>query len=726
MQITASYERTIYETQKDGVIIGLYHVHGMDKTKVITGSMLPKIPNVKYNFNGEWVEHKKYGLQFRSDSFMEDLSDGDSIVKFLSSSLIKGIGKVMAQRIVDTFGEKTIEILDSDIEKVLTIKRFPKKKFNEFKESYMMQRGARETVMTLSKYGISVKSAIKAYEKFKTNISEIIEKRPYELCQVEGITFPVADRIGPNTKEYEENYDRFIACSYYVLSMNESGAFFKMIGGGNGSTGMEKDDFGKVMLQMLYKGHINGKFICDMTLKMLSEKKLVYVTKDNKNYFCIPYLFAMERESAKRVAELSKETVPEVKVNLDNTIFCDEQKEAIVSALSHRLSLIVGMPGTGKTTIINEIAKIYKQNNENNEMYFLAPTGRASARIKASLTVRGNVSTIHSCLKIGGEGEKDEEVELSHCLIVVDEMSMTDTRVFYKLMKAVKEDCTVVLCGDDEQLQSVDCGAVLRDLINCGMVPVTRLTRIYRQSAGNSLYENIYKIRNGQSDLMYDENFSFTEISDTKALEDKLVEVYLSAIKEYGIDNVMLISPFKRNDAGVFNLNNRIQALVNPYGNEIRSIYTIREKDLVMETKNDKENDVMNGDIGRVIKVYEEDGSKYVEVDFDGKTKTYDKENFDTLHLAYAFTVHKAQGNEAKVVITSCHSMHTVFLKRNMFYTAVSRASKKVMLYGEARAIKRAIETVDTNERFTTFKDLIKFFCGEFITMRTRNGNLSA
>ncbi len=736
MQITAIYEKTIYETAKDGAIIALYRVN--NKTQTITGKMLPTIPDVKYIFEGEWVEHKKYGLQFRADFFTEDVSNKDGILRFLSSKLIKGIGSKTAEKIVNKFGERTMEVLDNDIEEVLNIKGFPKSKFKIFKESYQEQRSAKEVIVALSKYGIPVKLAIRVFEYFGAKTMEVIKNAPYKLCIISGITFPVVDKIGPKTYEYEHNYERFVYCANYVLYANQNCAFSRITGNlTSGSNGMQKDEFGNVMLSLLRINTLDGKGVCEMTLRMLDEKRLVYVKKDNQIYFFSTGMFNIEKETARAIERLKIQ--PNFVKDLDKHIANAEkqlsyeidskQREAIKKAFENNISIITGMPGTGKTTIILLLALIYHNLYPKNKVYLIAPSGKASARIRETVPYEWvEVSTIHIALGIQIDELNDSDYDgnvFDNALIVCDETSMAGSRLFYQLMSAIGNNCKLVISGDDEQLQSVDSGAVLRDLIISECIPVTNLTHIYRQDDNSTLYQNIRNIRQGKTNLIYDDSFNFVEESDLKKIEDEMVSYYVQKVKEDGYDKVMMLSPYKGNDAGVYNLNNKVQEILNPESEvEMRGIYKFRPNDYVMQITNDYDNKIMNGDTGRVIRIYEKDGEKQMDVLFGKTLKVYTKDNLDELHLAYAYTVHKAQGSEAKTVICCCHRIHNRFLKRNVFYTAVSRASESIKIFGEKEAFNKAIETKNTENRITVLKDIIRQYAGEFVFMFTKNGNL--
>lgn len=729
MQILGKFKYTLYQNEKYGITIAQYKTE--EGRITVTGTNLPSNTNLTYLFSGDWVTHHKYGKQFRATGYEEVVGkDEDSMITYLSTS-INGIGKKLAERIVDRFKEETLDILDNRPDDLLKIKGVSEKKLNKIKESIMSSRAARETIMELSQHGISPRIAMDVYRHFQSGTMDVIKNSPYLLCSIPGITFPTADALGNRTPEYEQEYKRFVACAGYVLYANEKAAFNNIVGRrASGSTGMDKDDFGKVMLSMLRVSTIDGTFILDNTIRMIKEGKLVYKKIDDKHLLFLPGIYRIEEALAQHLSRLFA-SASHIVYDIDDKINAAEkalglelgveQKKAVREAFSNNLSLIIGPPGAGKTTTIQVIAYIYKE-EYGNDMRFMAPSARAAVRIRESSGY--HATTIHSFVNIGVDVISDlvkEEYILDSGLVIVDEMSMVDVRTAYQLFSSLGSDCMVVLCGDDEQLPSVNAGAVLRDLIDSGVIPTTVLSTIYRQDKGSHVRMNAYKIRKGETDLAYGEDFSIKETSDTKEMETGMIRSYIEKTRQYGIENVMLLSPFKEHDAGVLVLNKRIQEYINPpaigraefmYGSKL-----FRIGDVVMQLKNNAEDDVVNGDIGVVLEICKEDDESYMEVKFPTGNVLYTKDNIDELTLAYAYTIHKAQGGEARAVIICCHSMHSLMLKRDVFYTAFTRARETVEIWGEKNAVMKAIRTQDKTERFTALKMQLKLKFGEFLPL---------
>lgn len=737
MQLEGKFKKSIYKTPEKGTGIAVYEMKGNEEEDVVvTGYMLPTIKNVTYIFEGKWVNHPKYGKQFQAESYTEDVTDTDGIIRYLSSGVIKGIGLKTATRIVKTFGLDTLDVMDNDIDRLKSVKGISSKTLKKIMVSYEESKKSREVILYLTSKGISPRLAQKVHEKYGDNAMDVIRNTPYKISSIRGIPFTTADQMGDRTAEYEMSFDRFMACARYVLYANELCEFQDIIGKRtSGSLGMDKDDFGMVMLTLLRINQMTGAHVCEFTIRALKEGLLQKKTNENGVMMIyLPGIFRIEKATAEHIWRIASNKSNYIK-NISDKIAAiefesgiklgEDQRKAVETYGVNNLSLIIGPPGSGKTTTINTIAKLYASECDG-DIYLLAPSGKASSRIKETTdpSMNMHISTVHSGIEIGTETINDveeEEIKFSDCLIVVDEMSMLDARTAYRLFSCIDESCKVVICGDDEQLQSVAAGAVLRDMINSGVLPVTVLKRIYRQAAGGAIYDNAYKIREGDTDLSWGDDFHMEEISDTQELEDRMIKLYLQKIKEYGPENVMLLSPFRGHNAGVDNLNKRIQSILRPedkytdikYGDQ-----TFRIGDVVMQLKNDKENDVMNGDVGIITNIHKSEDEIAVIVNFANSSKIYDKDNIDELCLAYAYTVHKSQGSEAKCVIVCAHKMHSVMLKRNVYYTAITRAKEEVCVLGQKSSFMEALRTVDKSKRNTSLEVLLKAQFEQFSKIR--------
>lgn len=733
MKLTGKYIRTVYAHPEKGVTIAVYEVKGENIT--FTGSHLPTIKKMEYNFEGEWVKNPKYGTQFQVETFEEIIGEGlGSILNYLSSGSIKGIGKVLAERIIERFGENALDIIDNKPERLLEVRGITTKKLEKIKEG----RGSiyeREVIMTLGNYGISATLARKAFQTFRLETMNIIENKPYMLCVVSGITFSVADAIGKNRENYEKDYERFKICAKFVLYSNEGGNLRSVIGDRpSGSTGMHKDDFGLAMLKYLRISEIDGAFILKNTIRMIEEGELKCKKLDGEQYIFLAGIYRIENETAECVSRLVLSDnilhdrarvlrhIKEAEQILNITLG-DDQIAAVVSAFENNLSLIVGPPGTGKTTIIKVISYLYEKFYRK-DIAFLAPTGKAASRMTEA--VGKQASTIHSGVGIDTEiimdTENVQEPVYEDCCVIVDEMSMVDARTAYRLFSAIDSSCKVVLLGDDEQLQSVGAGAVLRDMIDSKVIPITFLKSVYRQEKESNIYANLFKIRRGETDISFGDDFRITELQSMSDVEAQMVSLYISKVKEYKWQNVMLVAPFRNHDAGVHSLNKKIQELLNPEKKgclEVNFGETVfRVGDVVMQLKNDAKRGVVNGDTGEVIKIYYEDDELKMDVKFSEELfVTYGHDEIGELTLAYAITVHKSQGCEAKCVITCIHNDHSIMLKRNLFNTAVTRGKEEVHIFGQKKAMERAIRTEDKSKRITGFKMLLRLHMGAYMDL---------
>ena len=406
----------------------------------------------------------------------------------------------------------------------------------------------------------------------------------------------------------------------------------------------------------------------------------------------------------------------------------DQQRKAVLTAVRSPLSIITGGPGTGKTLTQRALLALYKKLYLNHTVQCCAPTGRAARRMEESTGVEA--TTIHKALKLmaGEDGSYSEPEPLDADLVLVDEASMLDIYLAENLFRSLKPGCQVVLVGDADQLPSVGPGAVLRELLSCGQIPVVRLTKIYRQNAGSPIAINAALIRAGNLHLEYGPDFEFIESADLECSAGLIEELYLREVGRFGVDNVALLSPFrKKTETGVNALNPKLREWVNPKAPDKPEVShgkrLFRLGDKVMQTRNVE--DVSNGDIGTITAITREDSDLLVTVDFgDGRTMEYDSSKLELLDLAYATTIHKSQGSEYDSVIISIQSAHAVMLNRPLLYTAITRAKKRVILVGERKALCMAIRRTDTEHRNTQLARRI-FDRLEQLREENQHGNVS-
>ena len=720
--IRVKWEKDIYRNEGGNMYtVALYHKldeegHHISAVMCV-GTALPKSPKVIYMFDGSWVINHKYGKQFQVTGYVEDEITGkDQILDYLTSGMLKGVGKVLAKRIYDAFGDQTLAVLDQTPEKLKKIKGVTDKKYKAMMESYGSHRGVTNIYKLLRPYGLTTTGATKIFQKFGAEAMNIIEKRPYALCSVKDVGFPIADRYALKQGMAPTCYERFCACAKLVLIQHELE---------DGSLGMDPVEFARGVRAMM-NVNISDELYWNHIRKMRDDKRLAFVkTEDGHHLVYRRATYDAEVDIASNIARLCKRDKTK-QDNLDKLITKYEKKynlkldpiqaDAVHMAITQPFSLIIGGPGTGKTTIIRIIADIFEEISASRDsMIFMAPTGRAARKIHEA-TGRP-ASTIHSRLRLAdvdnGTGEvfsEDKDSYIDEGLIVCDESSMIDVWVANKLLSSIGGTSKVILLGDANQLQSVGAGAFLRDIIASGVVPYMKLQTVFRQGKTSCIYRNAELIEKGNAALEEGDDFEIHDGLKDVALEDAMVEAFQKDVETYGIDNVACLCAVKDRAAGVISMNKRLQEALNPEDaskDEIKyGDVWYRVGDRVMELKNGDV--VVNGDIGVIVSV-KTGKTKEIKVRyFDTDDVVYKSDDFSHLALAYAMTVHKAQGSEYASVITCLQDANRHMLKRNIPYTAFTRGRQIVRFFGSRNALSKAIANDDTEHRKTCLSYYLK------------------
>ena len=666
------------------------------------GFFLPTVENLSYELKGRWARDAKYGIQFEVEGYEEIITPTKAgIVGYLSSGQIKGIGPKTAEKIYSAFGTNTLRVLDEEPERLLSIPGISEGKLKTIQESYLENRGARDVVAFLVPHGVTPNRAVKVYQAFGNDSMNILRTHPYRLCQVAGIGFLTADQIARSLGLDPRSPERVDAALLHTLQEAEQ----------RGHLCLEKHDLLRQSLKLLRTEGLTEAMAAVRAGRLVEENKLVTYRKWVYRW---PTARA-ETELAKWAAALlQKGTLPAddslsqklstVEKELGMALN-DQQRKAVLTAVRSPLSIITGGPGTGKTLTQRALLALYKKLCPNHTVQCCAPTGRAARRMEETTGVPA--TTIHKALKLVAkeDGGYSEPEPLEADLVLVDEVSMLDIYLAENLFRALKPECRVVLVGDADQLPSVGPGAVLRELLSCGQIPVVRLTKIYRQDAGSRIAINAALVRTGNLHLEYGSDFEFIESADLECSAGMIEELYLREVGRFGVDNVALLSPFrKKTETGVNALNPKLREWVNPKAPDKPEVShgkrLFRLGDKVMQTRNME--DVSNGDMGTITAITREDGDFLVTVDFgDGRAMEYDSSQLELLDLAYAATIHKSQGSEYDSVIISIQSAHAVMLNRPLLYTAITRAKKRVILVGERKALCMAIRRTDTEQRNT-------------------------
>ena len=673
------------------------------------GYCLPVANNLRYDMQGHWSKNPKHGIQFEVESYNEVIiPNKEGIISYLSSGQIKGVGPKIAERIYAAFGNMALEVLDKEPEKLLSIPGINKNKLKKICDSYLANRGARDVVAFLTPHGITPNRAVRLYKEYGEKTMDIVKNHPYKLCELVGVGFRTADKIAMSMGFDELSTERVDEALLYTLTDAES----------KGNLCLEKHDLLKSCLKILNTPQLTEDMLANRAVRLIQSGQMVSYL-GNVYRSRTAYIEAHLAEMiSHRLSQNKSFCYTDLDAELDKeeqilaVKLAPEQRLAVKTALTHGISIITGGPGTGKTMIQRALLDIYKRNHPGNEICCCAPTGRAARRMEQS--TRFSASTVHKALGLlaGEDGNYNEPAELTADLILVDEVSMLDIYLAEHLFCAVKNNCQIVLIGDADQLPSVGPGAVLSEMIASECIPVVRLDKVFRQSAGSRIAINAKLIRHGNLSLEYGPDFQFIDSASTTESAEKVAEIYMQEIAKYGVDNVALLSPFRqRTETGVNALNERIRDLVNPPDNEKAEVKfgkrIFRCGDKVMQIKN--HDDVNNGDIGYITKIINMDSETILYINFgDGKLKEYDAGDLDMLDLGYASTIHKSQGAEYQSVIINLQCAHAIMLTRPLIYTAITRGKKRVIIVGERRALCMAIKKTDTEKRGTCLAKRLK------------------
>ena len=705
------YPKSLEEARDGSYMIALFRPNEkvldaqgnrLNSIKVV-GHFLPTVAGVKVDMAGHWKKDARYGLQFEMESYEEIVgSDKRSIVAYLSSGMIPGIGSVLAERIYNTFGAQTLEVLDQDPSRVSEVLGISKKKCEQFCKAYMETRSARKLINLLAPFNISAPQAIKLRQQLGTDAQRLLMEFPYMVFERDLIDFEIADQLAQASGIPQNAPERLAAGLIYALKQAEH----------EGHLCMHKESFVRRAVNLLRAPQVTWKAVAQRAFEMIKEGRLSLFN----DYVYRPIMAKAEEDVATWICDmLHRDSLPYMG-DLDDEIdgqqtemgftFAEEQRHAIRTALTSPICIISGGPGTGKTSIQRAILNIYKKAFPDSDVVCCAPTGRAARRMEQSTGYPA--STIHKVLNLtAGEVHELKDIDLLEAdLVLVDEVSMMDMLTTWYLFNALPPGCRLILVGDADQLPSVGPGAVLNELLACGQLPAVILDKVFRQSEGSLVAENAQRIRHGVTDLEFGDDFQFWPSAEETQSAQYLMWFYKREVDRYGVDNVALLTPFrKKSKTGVYSLNAALHDTINPASPEKDEIETgqriLRVGDKVMQMKN--RDFASNGDIGYICTSKRDSDGILVEVDFgDDRVVAYeDAESLRQVELAYAATIHKSQGSEYDAVLINIQNMHGKMLNRALIYTAETRAKKQVIIVGDWEAVVRAIQTADTKRRNT-------------------------
>ncbi|WP_276864684.1 ATP-dependent RecD-like DNA helicase [Anaerococcus tetradius] len=711
MKIKGIVTNIIFRNDDSGYTILSVDTSDSDITCVGTMPFFNQGDNVE--MEGEIVYHDKYGEQFNISSIsLLKPSSRSSIIKFLSSGNLKGIGKKTAKAIYEAFGKDSIDLVYQNTDRLLEVEGIGKKKLEDIKLSVEETRDSRRSIEYLQGLNISYSLAMKIYQKYGESTIDLVKHNPYKLVEdIRGIGFAMADNIALNMQMDSSSKFRISAGLYHVLNAEADL---------NGHTCLKLDYLVDKSTSLL---KLEVEKIKEVINDDVIAGKLVLVAIEDVNYVYSASLLKAEKSVAMALAsKIDENYIFDIDFDYDLSVFSDEQREAIKIAFESMALVITGGPGTGKTTIINAICKILSKNKLSYAL--AAPTGRAAKRIKES--TGEDAYTIHRLIGIRPDeivAEYNEDNPIEKDYLIFDEMSMVDIHLMKNLLAAVGEKTAIILVGDSDQLPSVGPGNVLKDILDTDIKSV-RLKKIFRQAGKSNIIVNAHRINEGKYPILNekDKDFFFID-ADNRNFMDNLINLLKVRLPEYykfdPIKDIQILSPSKKTDWGVANINEKIQEAINKENESLKvNNRLFKLKDKVMQVRNnydlkainhgdDFDEGVYNGDIGFVEKIDTIDESLDVRFD-DGRLIRYKKEDIKDLDLSYAITIHKSQGSEFPCLIIPMMQVAPMLLTRNLLYTGVTRARKIVILLGKKNILKTMVDNNRSNRRFTNLSYWIR------------------
>ncbi|HRR40414.1 MAG TPA: ATP-dependent RecD-like DNA helicase [Syntrophales bacterium] len=714
-QLQGQIERITFTSEETGYTVAKVRVYGRRDLVTVIGNIVNPTPGEIIKMKGEWGNHPKYGEQFKIVFCQTAVpANVQGIEKYLGSGLIKGIGPVMAKRVVKMFKEKTLEIIESEIERLAEVEGIGQKRIAMIRRAWEEQKEIREVMIFLQSHGVSSGYAAKIYKQYGNEAVKIVQENPYRLAtDVFGIGFITADKIAEKMGFARDSELRAAAGILYVLhELTDEGHVFypydRLLVKCEEMLDIDREIIVRALDTLAADKQVVVEEIVQDSTEVRESDKAVYLTGYHIAEKNIAFRLMALVNAPQAIRKIDAEkAVQWVQERLSITL-ADKQIEAVHRTAANKVMVITGGPGTGKTTIINAILRIFSAIRT--RFMLAAPTGRAAKRM--SEATGHEAKTIHRMLEYNmrkGGFQKNEGSPLNCELLIVDEASMIDTLLMHHLLKAVPVTATFILVGDVNQLPSVGAGNVLKDIIDSGTVPVVRLNEIFRQARESSIIVNAHKINEGvmpsfdSSPGRLDDFYFISQEDPQKALETVVTLVKERIPKRFGfdpIDDIQVLTPMHKGTVGAGNLNIELQKALNP-GTEgvIRGGRLFRVNDKVMQIVNNYDKDVYNGDIGRIISIDTE--AQEVRVAFDGREVGYDYTDLDELVHAYAVSVHKSQGSEYPAVVVPILTQHYVLLQRNLLYTAVTRGKKLVVLVGTKKALAIAVKNNRTRNRYT-------------------------
>lgn len=725
-KLKGTIEEVVFHNDENGYTVLILEAEGLKEPVTVVGELPFAAEGEMLSVMGKWEIHPNYGRQLHIEYYEKQMPEGkEGMLRYLMSGAVKGIGPATAKKIVDVFGEDTFEVLEKNPEFLSRINGISAKKAKEIGEQFAAQFGMRSTLLFASRFFGSA-LAVAIYKKWGCAAEEVIRRNPYVLCEeIDGIGFERADGVAKELGVEENAPCRIEAAVLYVLQFHANSS---------GHTFLPRDKLVPTVAQLLSVGEEETEEAID---KLIALGKLRAPKSGKRQCIYLIRYFEAEKYIACKVQQLEKCAfqAPVTDISREvalieaesGLIYATMQKKAILLAVTSGVMILTGGPGTGKTTVIRALIRIFGQLGY--KVALAAPTGRAAKRM--SEATGEEAKTIHRLLEaeFGGKETRfgrNEDNRLEEDVFILDETSMVDTLLMASFLKAVKPGARLILIGDADQLPSVGAGNVLNDFIESEAVTTVQLKEIFRQAKESRIVTNAHAINSGEYPTLDDKDndFFFVRRDNEEEIAPTVVSLWHTRLpKSYGreiLSKIQVITPSRKGVAGTESLNVGLQAALNPPSSQKIQMKhkgrTFREGDRVMQIKNNYDipwkkgsfegTGVFNGDIGTVLRIsYHE---QKVEVDFDGRKAFYEFSALEELEHAYAITVHKSQGSEYPVVILPVYTYAPLLLTRELLYTAVTRAQKMVILVGCEQAVQRMVDTSRRPMRYTGLKAMLK------------------
>lgn len=697
-----------------------------DEEYVTVVGVLPEVSvGEELRLRGNWAVHKTFGKQFKAELCERTMpSTSADLYRYLASGAVKGIGPKIAQKIIERFGDDSFDILENHPKTLALINGISLSGAEKICKAFKEQFSVRQVMIALEKYGMTTTECLKAYKLYGANSAEIIKINPYVLCtEGIGIGFERVEQIAAAMEIKPEAKHRNKAGVLHVIKHNL----------GNGHTCLPREKIIEPCKQLL---NINDDSVEISVDELIEDKAIVSFDMDEREFVAVYKIYTDERAAADRISVFlkfppaSKPTLLQDIENIEREeciVYDEKQREAIIKAIDKGLLILTGGPGTGKTTTLNGILRLFERDGL--EVVLAAPTGRAAKRM-SEITGK-EAKTIHRLLEV--EWDKNDQPHFKHDIqnplkadaIIVDELSMVDISLFSSLLDALPLGCRLVMVGDSDQLPAVGAGNVLHDLIDSGKLPVVELKKVFRQAQKSRIVTNAHDIVEGKLPDLHtkDNDFFFMPRFDSRSVASTVTELCSSRLpKAYEFDpinDIQVLCPSRKGDCGSVNLNKMLQLALNPASNKKREVTLagkiLREGDKIMQIKNNYDipwtkgkedgSGIFNGDIGIIQKI--DTLSSVFTADFEGRVAVYSFENANEVEHAYAITVHKSQGNEFKAVVMPVFNVIPQLCYRNLLYTAVTRAKKIMILVGTEAVVQRMTFNNSKTKRYTALKSFL-------------------